>query len=154
MRVNRYVSLWVKWYFTSGPFYSVWCFTWDVFVTQGNCEAHLSFCKQDVTNTPQAKYQRKIVKRICHFVSQMILYLGPLLQCRISAKKDVTSESIFNFGCMVCRLYNLCSLCSLCIEIVYNLEALSQLRPGQWTLFADGGAVHCVHFIIQYMNWV
>jgi hypothetical protein len=38
-----------------------------------------------VTNTPQMKHHihRIIVKRIGPFVSQMILYLGPLLQCRI-----------------------------------------------------------------------
>jgi hypothetical protein len=45
------------------------------------CEAHLSFGKRDVTNTPQVKLHRIIVKLIFHFVSQMILYLGPLLQC-------------------------------------------------------------------------
>jgi hypothetical protein len=42
----------------------------------------LSFGKRDVTNAPQVKLHRIIVKIICHFVSQMILYLGPLLQCR------------------------------------------------------------------------
>jgi hypothetical protein len=40
----------------------------------------LSFGKGDVTNTPQVKLHRIIVKLICNFVSQMILYLGPLLQ--------------------------------------------------------------------------
>jgi hypothetical protein len=59
------------------------CFTWVVFVPQGNCEAHLSFGTRDVTNTPQVKLQRIIVKLICLFVSQMILYLEPLLQCRM-----------------------------------------------------------------------
>jgi hypothetical protein len=33
--------------------------------------------KRDVTNTPQVKLHI-IVKLICHFVSQMILYLGPI----------------------------------------------------------------------------
>jgi hypothetical protein len=41
----------------------------------------LSFGKRDLTNTPQVKLHRIIVKLICHFVSQMILYLGLLLQC-------------------------------------------------------------------------
>jgi hypothetical protein len=36
-----------------------------------------------VTNTTQVKHHRIIVKRICHFVSQIILYLGPLLQCTV-----------------------------------------------------------------------
>jgi hypothetical protein len=40
-------------------------------VTQGNCEAHLSFGKR--TNTLQVKLHRIIVKLTCHFVSQMIL---------------------------------------------------------------------------------
>jgi hypothetical protein len=45
-------------------------------------EAHWSFGKRDVTNTstPQVKLHRIIVKIICNFVSQMILYLRPLLQ--------------------------------------------------------------------------
>jgi hypothetical protein len=34
-----------------------------------------------VTNKPQEKHHWMIVKHICHFASQMILYLGPLLQC-------------------------------------------------------------------------
>jgi hypothetical protein len=38
------------------------------FVTQGSCEAHLSFGKKDVTKTPQVKHHRMVVKRICHFV--------------------------------------------------------------------------------------
>jgi hypothetical protein len=33
------------------------------------------------TNTLQVKLHRIIVKLICHFVSQIILYLRPLLQC-------------------------------------------------------------------------
>jgi hypothetical protein len=49
-----------------------------------------------VTNTPQVKHHRIIVKRICHFVSLMILYLGPLVQCRWahywSPKTCMTSE--------------------------------------------------------------
>jgi hypothetical protein len=59
----------------------LWCFTWGVFVTSylpnDKCASQLPW----VTNTPQMKHHRIIVKRICHFVSQMILYLGPLLQC-------------------------------------------------------------------------
>jgi hypothetical protein len=55
--------------------------TWGVFVTQGNCEAHLSFGKRDVTNSPQVKLHRIIAKLICDFVSQIILNLGPLLEC-------------------------------------------------------------------------
>jgi hypothetical protein len=39
-----------------------------------------SFC-MGITNTSQVKHHRIIVKPICHFVSQMILYLEPLLQC-------------------------------------------------------------------------
>jgi hypothetical protein len=34
-----------------------------------------------VTNTPWVKLHRIIVKLICHFVRQMILYLRPLLHC-------------------------------------------------------------------------
>jgi hypothetical protein len=34
----------------------------------------------NVTNTPQVKHHRIIAKRICHFVSQMILHAGTLLQ--------------------------------------------------------------------------
>jgi hypothetical protein len=53
----------------------------DKYASQLSCdaspEAHLTFGKRDVTNTPQVKLHRIIVKLICHFVSQMIPYLGP-----------------------------------------------------------------------------
>jgi hypothetical protein len=43
----------------------------------------LRFSISWVTNTPQEKHYWIILKHICHFVSQMILYLGPLLQCSL-----------------------------------------------------------------------
>jgi hypothetical protein len=67
----------------------------DKYTSQLSCdaspEAYLSLrvtvkrifhlVNENVTNTPHVKLHRIIVKRICHFVSQMILYLGTLLQC-------------------------------------------------------------------------
>jgi hypothetical protein len=47
----------------------------------GNWKAYLSFWKDYVTNMPQVKHNRIILKRIWHLVSQIILNLGPLLQC-------------------------------------------------------------------------
>jgi hypothetical protein len=59
----------------------LWCLTWGVFVTShlpnDKCASQLPW----VTNTPHVKHHRIIAKRFCPFVSQMILYLGPLLQC-------------------------------------------------------------------------
>jgi hypothetical protein len=70
-------------------------FTWGVFVTSrlpnGNCASQIPL----VTNTPQVKHHRIIVKRICHFVSQMILYLGPLLQCIIGTLYQCKTVPIF-----------------------------------------------------------
>jgi hypothetical protein len=61
----------------------LWSFTWGVFVTSSLPNDKYASQLSLVTNTPQVKHHRIIVKRICHFVDQMILYLGPLLQCRL-----------------------------------------------------------------------
>jgi hypothetical protein len=60
-----------------------------------------------VTNTPQEQHHWIILKHICHFVSQMILYLGPLLQC--SGVND--SAEIF-FKICICICTQRCHICT------------------------------------------
>jgi hypothetical protein len=104
------------------------------FVTQGNCEAHLSFGKRDVTNTPQVKLHRIIVKLICHFVSQMILYLGSLLQC---SKPDwhliFISLLADNVSNRYLESWNICNLVFVCHylnnAVKFDNYFFSELRP-------------------------
>jgi hypothetical protein len=57
-----------------------------------------------VTNKPQEKHHWIILKHICHFASQMILNLGPLLQCMqnrveiIPRIRDFRFRAVFGEG--------------------------------------------------------
>jgi hypothetical protein len=108
---------------------------------------HISFPKWQihfsiswVKNKPQENHHWIIVKHICHFASQMILYLGPLFQCRFVKSIPVP----FHFGgvnglfidlWINWRIYLLFTLHLHYIQWAQQYEVLSKQKRKQRALY-------------------